>query len=256
MTEEKKTTLQGSGKKGGTIFPIISLADAVPLAKKLVSKTHVAPQPAEIILPGVFGSKGTNGEIRASALKQFALLEGKSTAYSATALAKKISSAPEEELSTLYAQACLSPKVFKLLYDTFHGDSVSLAKLRQQAATAGVHPDFQENCAELFVKSIEFSGLGTLQGDTVNLVPMGTSQATTEEVADGKSSEEAEVAEGAVETAETDVENGKQTDGKEPQGAKGTPMRAVINVSVTLDSSLDTEKLERQLALLRKYGAI
>lgn len=32
--------------------------------------------------------------------------------------------------------------------------------------------------------------------------------------------------------------------------------RSVIHVNVTLDSSLDTDKLERQLALLRKYGAL
>jgi hypothetical protein len=37
--------------------------------------------------------------------------------------------------------------------------------------------------------------------------------------------------------------------------ATATP-RAVFNGNVTLDASLDVEKLEKQLALLRKYGAL
>jgi hypothetical protein len=40
-----------------------------------------------------------------------------------------------------------------------------------------------------------------------------------------------------------------------PVSTKGSP-RAVFNVNVSLDSSLDTDKLERQLKLLKRFGAI
>ncbi|UPG94309.1 hypothetical protein [Luteibacter aegosomatissinici] len=43
--------------------------------------------------------------------------------------------------------------------------------------------------------------------------------------------------------------------GKVKATAGATP-RAVFHVNVSLDSSLDTEKLEKQLALLKRYGAI
>ena len=41
-----------------------------------------------------------------------------------------------------------------------------------------------------------------------------------------------------------------------PELRKDVRPRAAIQVNVTLDSSLDTEKLEKQLALLGKYGAL
>ena len=57
-------------RKGGTTFPRINLEDAVNFANKLVAKTHTGSLDSKIIYPGVFGSKGAAGEIRASALKQ------------------------------------------------------------------------------------------------------------------------------------------------------------------------------------------
>ena len=39
-------------------------------------------------------------------------------------------------------------------------------------------------------------------------------------------------------------------------GMGAASARSVIHVNVTIDSSLDTEKLEKQLSLLRRFGAI
>jgi hypothetical protein len=50
MTEEKKRQMPKGGRKGGRQFPQISLKDAFEYAKRLVSKTHTAPQPEAIIL--------------------------------------------------------------------------------------------------------------------------------------------------------------------------------------------------------------
>src|SRR5687767_1152106 len=111
MTEPKKTMPKG-GRKGAKRFPHLHLQDAVEYAKKLVSKTHTGPQPAEIILTGVFGSRGPTGEVRVSALKQYDLLTGSADAYAASDLAKRIVAAPQEEQKPLLAQAFKHAEVF------------------------------------------------------------------------------------------------------------------------------------------------
>jgi hypothetical protein len=92
MSEDAKKTPQmpRGGRKGGTQFPQVSLAKAADYAKKLVSKTHTGPQPAAIILKGVFDAKGGKGQVRAGALKQYGLLAGSSDAYTASQLAKDL----------------------------------------------------------------------------------------------------------------------------------------------------------------------
>jgi hypothetical protein len=248
MTAAKKAGPVAPGKKkGGAMFPRIGLQSAVGYARKLVSKTHTGPQPASIILPGVFGAGSSRGEVRASALKQFGLLQGKKDAYDATPLAKAIAAAPEGETRDLYSQAARSPKVFSTLFNTFHGDTVSLAKLKQQAAQADVHPDETESCARLFVESMVFAGLASSSGDDAITLSSNVGQVG-----------------GAVPPVppEESQEDDPTTEEDDPPVAPAAPTppphggRAVIHVNVTLDSTLDTDKLERQLALLRRYGAL
>lgn len=237
-------------KKGGAVYPRISLEDAVSYARKLVSKTHTAPQSYTTIFPGVFGVAPTNtiGQIRASALKQYGLLEGKPEAYSASELAKKIAVCPPDELHNLCRQACLKPKIFRVLFDTFQSDSVSAAKIRQQSASAGVHPDQAENCAKLFVESVTYSGLATLSGDVIQISASGG--ASPIDKPDDASDTEPNL---EVDTDVKSNENHTEFEERDPPAAAA---RSVIQVNVTIDSSLDTDKLERQLALLRKYGAL
>ena len=90
MPETEKPTAKKppkGGRKGGVLFPKIGLKQALEYAKKVVSKTHTGPQPEKTILPGVFGSAGPTGKVRASALKQYGLLEGAVDGYQATKLA-------------------------------------------------------------------------------------------------------------------------------------------------------------------------
>lgn len=143
------------GRKGGAVFPRIPLADAVVYAKKLVSKTHTGPQSNDVILMGVIGSKHDKGVYGMSALKQFGLMTGDTKShFSADVLAKKIAAAPSEELIPLFRQAALKPTVFKALFETFHGDTVSKAKLKQRVADLKVHPDETGNCVEVYVASM------------------------------------------------------------------------------------------------------
>lgn len=156
------------GRKGGSVFPRVALNDALRYAKKLVSKTHTSAQPNDVILSGVVGAKSGTGAVRMSALKQYGFLKGDSKAgFSADELAKKIAAAPSDEVVPLYQQAMLRPTVFKKLFDTYHGDAVTRAKLKQRAADLKVHPDETESCIDLYVSGMVTAGLVTVDGDRI-----------------------------------------------------------------------------------------
>lgn len=259
MAENKKQAMPT--KIGGAVFPRLSLQEAVAFAQKLVSKTHVGPQPYSTVFPGVFGvaAKNTAGQVRASALKQYGLLEGKPEAYKATELAKAINAAPPDEVYKLYREACLKPRVFRVLFDTFHGDTTSLAKLRQQASSAGVHPDQSERCATLFAESAAFAKLGNLSGDTLVLTNETIASALNPDAAGSLFESNGNDSERPTEDGIAEKPLGGDNDSAAADSSpkyQSRAARAVIQVNVSIDSSLDTEKLEKQLALLRKYGAI
>lgn len=260
------------GRKGGAVFPRINLADAVGYAKKLVSKTHVAPQPLDVIHSGVVGVKSGVGNVRVSALKQFNLLKGDNKVlFSADDLAKRINGSPEEELVALYRQAALKPTVFKKLFDTYHGDSVSKAKLRQRALDLKVHPDEASTCIDLYVETMEVAKLVKCEGDQVKHLSQTelhelasepknedekAGEADPDPLATDFRNEEADVVAPPVDVAPTQPE-GKQNNvtNVDARATHKSP-KAVFNVNVSLDSSLDIEKLEKQLQLLKRFGAI
>lgn len=254
MANPKTSKLSGK-KKGGAVFPRIGLREAIEYSKKLVSKTHTGAQPHTTIFPGVFGvsPNNTSGQVRASALKQYGLLQGKPSSYEATSLAKQIALSPDDEVVPRMRESFLRPRVFKVLFETFQGDLVSLSKLKQQAASSDVHPDVAEQCARLFIEGAVYASLGQSDGDTVNLIPsptkVGGEKAIMKESGEhGEEYEEQAELSGDVEPVPPQNSNGNVVS----TGAS----KAVIHVNVTIDSTLDTEKLERQLSLLRKYGAI
>lgn len=270
-TEKKTRQMPKGGRKGGSVFPRLALNDAIGYARKLVSKTHTAPQPQDVILSGVIGVKGGIGNVRMSALKQYGFLNGDmKTNYSAGDLAKKIAAAPHEELIPLYRQAMLKPTVFKKLFDTFHGDTVSKAKLKQRAADLKVHPDETATCVDLYVAGMTIADLVTVDGDQVKHlassdVASAAASAAAEaepEVADEESGGEAFAeAEDRGGEVEGEAANGANDDEevvkvRAPKGTSQVGPRAVFNVNVTLDSSLDIEKLQKQLELLKRFGAI
>lgn len=269
---KKVRQMPKGGRKGGSVFPRVSLADALAYSKKLVSKTHTGPQPRDVILMGVIGSKHDKGELGMSALKQYGLMTGDTkSCFSAAELAKRISASPQEEVIPLYRHAALKPAVFKALFETYHGDTVSKAKLKQRAADLKVHPDETGNCVELYVASMATALLVTIAGDQVTHLASAEAAAPAEVVAerDEPSAEEAKV----PATGYPAMGNDAETNAAIPQVAataaakggvgvaqetaeRGLVPRAVFNVNVTLDASLDVDKLEKQLALLRRYGAL
>jgi hypothetical protein len=237
------------GRKGGTIYPHVNLQMALEYGKKLVAKTHTGPQPEDEILPGVFGNSGPVGKVRASALKQFGLMQGDAKAYQATPLAKDVDAALPAERPVLLQRALLTSKVFDRIFDTFHGDTVSKAQIAKRAKELEVHPDSADECAQFFIESAVTAGLGTMSGDSIVLVNAGAFPEPVADIGEGENTEDAARAEveatGAVKAAAA-AKNAGNTRIEKPG----------LNVSLNVDSSSDPEKLEKQLKLLREYGVI
>jgi hypothetical protein len=259
MTETDKPATKKppkGGRKGGALFPKLNLKQALDYSKKVVSKTHTGPQPEKTILPGVFGNAGPLGKVRASALKQYGLLEGAVDAYKATDLAKAIDAAPEEDRAPLLQRAFLSSKVFQQIFETFHGDTVSKAKVEQRAKGLNVRPESAGECTQLFVESAITAGLGTLSGDSICLVTAAaTSSAADFGAADGMQDDVKEKNEddsgGERERANAPARRNANGSESEKQGVKPG-----ITLTLTVDPSSDPDKLEKQLKLLRQYGMI
>lgn len=267
MNEPAKRVMPKGGRKGGAIFPRIALKDAVDYAKKLVSKSHTAPITRDVLFSGVLGAKGGIGDTRASAVKQYGLMVGgQKGGFSAGELAKKLSVAPPEELLPLLRQAALSPTIFKAIFDTFHGDAVTRAKLKQRAADLNVHPDQADACVDLYVKTMGHAGLVTVEGEKIVHVASSSLAAKSaaeerqekDEDEEGVGESDAEpFGDGSVDDdgeSELDTEDGRAA-GKVARRHHALP-KAVININVSLDSTTDSDKLAKQLALLRKYGAL
>ena len=264
--KQKKAEMPKGGRKGGKIFPGIGLEQALSYAKRLVSKTAVAPQGEATILAGVFDNAGSDGKIRLSALKQFGLIEGTSAAYKATKLARDIEIASDDtEKQPLIRQALLTSKVFQELFNTYQGDQASRPKIRGRVQQLGVHPDVSEDCTEVFVNSLITAGLAVNDGDGIRLVP--ATQIGKQPTDSGGDEAPEDVDAGTPGNSEATLQGGEGAKAQEmmplkrelPENGVATPRprtAADVTVSLTVDSSLDGDKLEKQLNLLRRYGLI
>jgi hypothetical protein len=257
--DKLKRKMPKGGRKGGAIFPRICLKDAIGYAKKLVSKTHVQSQQIDIIYSGVVGAKGSKGNIRISALKQYGFIEGdRKSGFKATELAKKLSSAPPGESEVLLKSPALLPIIFKKIFDTYQNDTVSRAKLKQRASELKVHPDETETCVKIYLKSLELAKLLTVNGDqithsTIYLEPTDIESTTIDEElgVDAYSKNFKETLDDQKQSTE------KHNDSSDSESIEIVQKpRAVFNVNISLDSSMDIEKLAKQLELLKKFGAI
>lgn len=256
MTKEVEKSK--GGRKGGTMYPKVDLEKAIQYAKKLVSKTHTGSQPKNIILPGVFDSATWYGEVRLSGTKQFGLVDGNPKGYSASELAKKINSATPDELPKLLAEACLKPKVFKTIYDTFVNDTVSDAKIKQQFLNHEVHPDSCDECVTLFKNSLAYSGLAKLvDNDKLQVLsaPIATSKVvTTDSAKNGDEIKNEDDTDGEV---DNDEANSSDNGGEQEKPSRTRNQnKSNVNVNIDVDPSMDPEKLEKLLKLLKNYGAL
>lgn len=252
MTEEaisEKKKMPKGGRKGGAVFPRYSLADSLDWVKKLVSKTHNGAQARDVIYSGVVGSRSGTGDIKISALKQYGFLEGDSKAYIASDLAKAVNVAPPEEIQALLRKAALRPIVFQGLFNTFQDDSVSRPKLKQRSVELNVHPEESDTCVSIYVATLEVAGLVAETGDKVAHISarsLDVNGAVAADTLDDHADD------GLPDAEEEDGEDAEPA----PERRIGKPNRGGATVTISVDSTLDTEKLAKQLALLRKYDVI
>jgi hypothetical protein len=254
MTEEKLEPKKpaAGGSKGGTRFPRTSLKQAISYANRLVAKTHVGPQPEAVVLSGVFDSGTDAGKIRASSLKQYGLMEGDAKGYQASQLAKDIAAAPADESGPLLHQAFLHPGSFKNLFDTFQGDTVAKGKLRQRGLNLGVHLELVDSFVDLFSDSLVFCGLGSLEGEALRI------KSAAEIMAPPVSTDEEPNGQEPAPSSNDPVDARAAAGSAMPVNVSQPPSSGKAGVTVNLDinSSLDTDKLAKQLQLLREYGVI
>ncbi|MGD0793241.1 MAG: hypothetical protein ABR920_15850 [Terriglobales bacterium] len=242
------------GRKGGALFPKLNLQKALEYSKKLVAKTHTGAQPEDVVLPGVFGNSGPEGKVRASALKQFGLMEGDAKAYHASQLAKDIDAALPDGRPLLLQRALLTAKAFNKIFDTFHGDTVSKAQIAKRAKELEVHPESADECAQLFIDSAITAEAGTMSGDAVALIAAGAAAAPA---ADPNEDDEAQGPERTEDEAAATAKAAAAA--KSAAGGNIEPARVNkpgLTVNLNVDSSSDPDKLEKQLKLLRDFGVI
>ncbi|MBX7531815.1 hypothetical protein K3165_02620 [Qipengyuania sp. 1XM1-15A] len=240
----------GEPKPGGKTaaqFPTHDLAQCIAWAERLVSKTHSAAQPLDIIYAAVVDAKGWRGRAKLSAMEQFGLAIYDGDTVEATDLAKEISRAPEDERGSSLKSAALTPKLFNAVYSTFSGDKVSLAKIRQRLLELGAHPDKVEKCVEIYSATLTFADLASLEGDQLT---HGQAAKTAQTSGSLSSSEQAH----DIPTSTEDQEL-EETRNMEPQNFLGRG-RSAVEINISIDSTLDVEKLEQHLKLLKRYGAI
>ena len=235
----------GLRKKGGSMFPRIALEDAVQFSGTLHSMTYERPLQRDIVFPAVFNARSWLGSVRASALKQYGLMEGNVHGYQATNLAGAIASTSGEKRSSLLQRACLTPRVFERLsaaVDLFDGlteeRKIPLSVLHEAVVNLGVHPDSAQECVDIYVASLEFSGLAAQVGDFIR-------PATT------KRSPECENL--GLENADP---NPLHRSALSEAKAAGARYDLAHGITIKIDGSLSPADLRRHIHILREEGLL
>ena len=249
-------------KKGGTIFPKYSLKDVRKSLKPLISKTHLTSISIQQLNSGVFsvGANSPSGKVRYSALKQFGLVDGTYAQITPSKLAKSINIASVDEAAPLLQQAFLHVKVFRETFETFHSDTTSRARILGYATNElKVHPDSGEAFMESFLESATEAGLGRLSGDNVELFSTnGPTPIDAESDDESSEGEYEDIDEQDNGDSEGEGDTGEDNQSETPNSLvpKKRASSSRPNIDIKIDPTLDPDKLEKQLAVLRKFKLI
>lgn len=121
-----------------------------------------------------------------------------------------------------------------------------------------MHPDQAEDCAKLFESGATFSHLATQDGDLIKieLAASNVAESAVAETALAAVQEDFEESDSELEDEDESIDSKNDASVGDNANVSSGSARSIVHVNVTIDLSLDTEKLEKQLALLRKYGAL
>ena len=259
MKKGNAENLEGKrGKKGGTQFPRYSLEHLLPLLNSLSSKTHTNTITIEQLNAGVFGigANSTIGKVKSSALKQFGLITGGYTKISATELTTKITNSDGAEQVRYLQEAFRKVSVFVNAVLTFQNSKTDKVKIGQYAVSSlKVHPDMKDDFIAVLIESTKVAGLCTVEGNSVtfNSFPNDQATKTQEDDKKKKKNEENDDDQGSSEPQNS---NGTLNTHENGHNSKAAGKVSNINVSIDVDPSMDPEKLEKLLKLLKSYGAI
>lgn len=243
MTKKTKARRPRGKKRGGTRFPRQHLEELVKHVESLVRKTFTYEVNLGQLNASVFGlSEGSaTGKIRLSSMRQFGLVQGRNKALKASPLAQDIAGSQGEERIRFLQKAFANVRTFADTFTTFAGDQTELAKIESYAtAPLGVHPDSAPLFAINFSRSAQVCGLGTFTDDKISLeqsFDFGVEQH----------------APAAPDTTATLVQ--ESIDDASARAVTSSPGGG-HRITIQVDSSMDPEKLEKQLHILRRYGLI
>ncbi len=246
------------GKKGGTRFPRYSLKHLASYLDSFLGKTHTSSINIEQLNAGVFnvGANSPAGKTKFSALKQFGLADGDYKVINSTELCSGIAMNDGDAKIENLQKSLQRVKPFADAIKTFQNSTIEKAKIGQYAvSTLKVHPDLRDDFVKVFVESCEEANLCTIDGQSVSFVQKPDiidEQEVIEETDDNINEDEnhsknEDVTENVNEESE---ERKSQSFSRKKQGNSN------INVNIDVDPSMDPEKLEKLLKLLKGYGAI
>lgn len=258
MKKGNSENLEGKrGKKGGTQFPRYSLEHLHPLLKSLASKTHTNTITIEQLNAGVFGVGANSpvGKVKSSALKQFGLITGDYKKIKSSELTSRITMSDGDELKKNLQEAFGKVSVFVNALNTFQNSKIEKSRIGQYAvSTLKVHPDMMEDFTTVLIESAKIAGLCTLEGTTVTFASLSASVKAQNQ--DTQTDENIESEDNSSENEQESTGNDTNDNSQKTASSKKTGQVSNINVNIDVDPSMDPEKLEKLLKLLKNYGAI
>lgn len=246
----EKNDIKG-GRKGGVQFPRYSLAHLEPYLKELVSKTYTNTISIEQLSAGVFkvGAKSNAGKIKSAALKQFGLLNGDYKKFKATELASKISISEGIDKEKLLRMALFNVVLFKNVFNTYQNSTTDKQKIAQYiVSTLKIHPDVKDDFVKVFIESAVIAKICTLDGNTISF--------NMSEPEDASENYEAIEEPITANSDNSEFNNTFPINNNQINTSRTSGQISNINVNIDVDPSMDPEKLEKLLKLLKNYGAI
>ena len=243
--ENKVQNLRKGGRKGGTKFPNYSLKQIIPCLKELLSKTHAKTITIEQLNAGVFKMNANSPEGK---IKQYSNI-------TSTELSSQIVLASEDEKSNYLKQAVLTVATFKNVFETFQDSSVQKSKVRgYSVSNLKIHIDSSDKFLKSFLDSCEIAKLCSFNGDEVSFIS-GKDVLVKKNDDEEKNNEDLGSADDeSIEDLGDSSED--ENDDFAPATKKDKQKTNRANIDLKIDPTLDADKLEKQLKVLRKYGLI
>jgi len=247
------------GKKGGTRFPRYSLKHLVGLLDSFLGKTHTSTVTIEQLSAGVFnmGATSPHGKTKFSALKQFGLAVGDYKKIDSTDLCSDIAMNDGEIRIAKLQTALMKVKPFADALMTFQNSTVEKTKIGQYAVSnLKVHPDLRDDFIKMFVESCEEANLCKIDGQSVSFEQNPDLNINLEEeIVDIENNTENQQTENTFAEQDNNSDKPKEQESTQTYSTKKQG-NSNINVNIDVDPSMDPEKLEKLLKLLKGYGAI